>query len=369
MSIVTTITSLSPKLKLAYAAVAVAVIAAVIIGLQYLSQAASYAAFVEAESGSRTGTAKTVTDPDTAGGAYLQFGGPVSSPSPSPSTSPSPSPTPTPPATGPILWQDKFDAAPAGQLTKVTGDAVFAPTVAPTNTDTYAMGSIVNDGPDGKGKALRHRIPAGQLGPFIVSPKLAREATHATIQYSIRFDKNFDWRWGGKMGPGLVGVDTGVGIYKPTSGNGDRNIGWSARLMWHGRGDDGSRPFQGKLGPIPQGRDNDVVTYLYSRYPKDGFSGYGWHTSVGSMLRDTWQTVKLEVKMNTVGKQDGVFKVWIDGALGYSATNFDWRSKENIRIQAIMWDIHRGGGTTPPSWVSSRDTYVDIADVVVREVQ
>jgi hypothetical protein len=271
--------------------------------------------------------------------------------------------------TGIVIWQDKFDTAVTGQLTQATGDPLFAPTVAPTEDTDFINVSIIGEGPGGSGKALRHKIPANELGAFIQSPRLPQPTDHATIEYDVRFDSNFDWRWGGKVGAGFVGVTPGTGIYKPTSGNTDRDIGFSARLMWHGRGDDGTRPFQSKLGPIPAELDNDVVTYIYARYPADGFNGFGWHTSLGHFLRGTWHNVKIEVKMNTIGQQDGIFRVWIDGTLRYGATNFDWRSSPDVNIQAILWDIHRGGGLTPVSWISSRDTYIDMANVIVRDLQ
>ena len=277
-----------------------------------------------------------------------------------------PGPDPGTPPAGNVLWSDRFDSAPTGQLTKVTGDALFGPTAALTNGGTYAHGSIHID-PDG-GKLLRHTIPAGQLGAFIVSPQLIRPTDHAVLSYDVRFDENFDWRWGGKI-PGLVGVAPGHSIYEPTSGNADRSVGFSTRLMWHGRGDDGTRPFQGKLGPIRAGTDNDLVTYIYAHNPSAGFNGYGWHTSLGSALqRGQWHRITMEVKLNTVGAADGVFKVWVDDDLRFSATNWIYRDRSDVMIEAVLYDIHRGGGTTPPSWVSSRETHIDIRNMTVTEL-
>jgi hypothetical protein len=274
-----------------------------------------------------------------------------------------PDPDSEPPPAGNVLWQDKFDTAINGQLTKVTGDALFGPTAAATNGATYQYGSIHID-PDG-GKFLRQSIPAGELGAFIVSPVLSQPTDHAILSYDIRFDDNFDWRWGGKM-PGLVGVAPGHGIYEPTSGNANRDVGFSTRLMWHGRGDDGTRPFEGKLGPIPAGSDNDVVTYIYAKNPSAGFNGYGWHTNLGTELqRGQWHRITMEVQLNTVGASDGVYKVWIDDSLRYSATDWEYRSSADVQIEAVLYDIHRGGGTTPPSWVSTRDTHIDVRNMVV----
>ncbi|MGK2865216.1 MAG: hypothetical protein ACSLFA_01010 [Mycobacterium sp.] len=60
--------------------------------------------------------------------------------------------------------------------------------------------------------------------------------------------------------------------------------------MWHGRGDDGTRTFESKLGPIQAGADMDLATYIYARQPSAGFNGCGWHTSLGTAFgRGQWR--------------------------------------------------------------------------------
>ncbi|OYN76949.1 hypothetical protein CG716_20825 [Mycolicibacterium sphagni] len=278
-------------------------------------------------------------------------------------------PPPGTPSSSSTIWQDQFSKAADGQLNKATGDGIFAPTVAGTTPSTYALGSIVTENPSGTGKSLRITLPAGEASRtgFIVSPRLSRETDHAALDYDVRFDENFDWRWGGKL-PGLVGVAPGHGIYEPTSGNTDRNVGWSTRLMWHGRGDDGSRPFQQTLGPIPAGHDNDLVTYVYARSPSAGFGGYGWQASLGELPGGTWHHIRYIVQLNTVGQQDGVFQVWIDGAMRFGASDFDYRDSPDVHIQAVLWDIHRGGECCQPSWLSSRESSIDIANMSVTDL-
>lgn len=271
------------------------------------------------------------------------------------------SPTVAAQPSGGVIWADRFAAAPVGQLSKPSGDALFAPTAAPTDAGTYVHGSIQADP---GGNVLHHTIPAGQLGNFTVSPRLSRPVEHAILSYDIRFDDDFDWRWGGKM-PGLVGVTPGVEIYTPTSGRPNRDNGFSTRLMWHGRGNDGSRPFQNALGPIPPGQDNALVTYIYARQPSAGFDGFGWQANIGGGLQSgVWHNVRMEVKLNTVGQADGVFRVWLDGGQLFNAANWDYRNRSDVTIQAVLYDIHRGGDNSA-NWVSSRNTYIDVRNVVV----
>lgn len=268
------------------------------------------------------------------------------------------------PTEGIPLWRDAFDYAPDGQLSEEAGDGIFAPTAAGTGADTYASGRILAD-PQG-GKFLRQMLPSGELGKFIVTPKLKRPAEHAVISYEIRFDENFDFRWGGKI-PGLVGVAPGKSIYAPTSGNPDRSVGFSARLMWHGRGDDGTRPFQHALGPIPEEANNDIVTYIYATSPSSGFDHFGWQARLGGEFkRGEWHRIAMEVKLNSLGERNGLFRVWVDDHLLFSADDWEFRIHSDVKINAVLYDVHRGG-REDENWISKRDSYIDIRNMVVLE--
>ncbi|MGU3502471.1 polysaccharide lyase [Mycobacterium sp. C31M] len=276
---------------------------------------------------------------------------------------PGSAPVPAQPV-GAVVWQDRFDTGELGPLTTATGNRLFDPRAGDAQSN-YAHATLAAD-PAG-GNLLQHTLPAGQLGNFFVTPKLTRDVEHAVLQYDIRFDDNFDWRWGGKI-PGLVGVAPGVPIYAPTSGTRNRDVGFSTRLMWHGRGDNGSRPYQDALGPIPPDRDNMLVTYAYVRQPEQGFDGYGWQTNLGAgFTRGVWHTVRMEVKLNTAGMADGVYRVWIDNDLRFEATDWDYRNSAQVKIQAVLYDIHRGGNNSP-GWVSARDSSIEMRHVSVTEL-
>jgi hypothetical protein len=269
-----------------------------------------------------------------------------------------------PPPEG-ILWQDRFDTAAPGPLTTAGGNGLFDPRVGKTDA-VYAHAAITADA--GGEKFLRHTIPAGELGNFFAAPRLVRDVEHATLQYDIRFDEGFDWRWGGKI-PGLAGVAPGVEIYAPTSGERNRDVGFSTRLMWHGRADDGSRAYQDALGAIPPDQENMLVTYAYVRSPEDGFGGYGWQTNLDAGFRaGVWHNVRMEVKLNTIGRADGVYRVWIDDILRFSASDWDYRNRADVKIQAVLYDIHRGGNNSP-GWVSSRESSIDLRHITVTEAR
>lgn len=281
---------------------------------------------------------------------------------------------------GTVVWQDNIASAPTGPISQAAGDAIFGPTIAGTGSSTYEHGEIVDTG---DGKVLRHHLPAGELGALIVSPALPQPTLHAAVQYDIRWNSRpggqpFEWMWGAKSGPGLVGVAPGRGIYEPTSGNGDRSIGFSGRLMWHGRGYDGTRPYEGangsKLGPIAVGEEPEIVTYVYAISP-DGanFGYYGYHEVLPTKadafkpVEDTWYTIRLEVKLNTIGQADGWFIVTANGATLIDRRTWTWRSDPAVTIQAVLYDIHRGGGASD-GWISQNDNALDVRNVTVTDL-
>jgi hypothetical protein len=292
------------------------------------------------------------------GGNPLKLGGAISG-----TVTPPPPPPPPPPA-GTIIWQDRTDTAPTGQLTQASGTELWRPTFYSVPAEHMTRAAVVDD--VGGGKMVRHTLPPDILGNFTVSPIIGGTVTdYGSIEYSMRFDPNFDWRWGGKMGPALVGVVPGHGIYEPTSGQVDRNVGFSTRSMWGGSVD---------------GAGNSVGTtagwklYLYIRWPRDasdypGWQSYGWQPDIiGSTLeRNVWYKRRIVVKLNTIGKQDGLFEQWQNDVLVFRMTNVDYRMDANVHLQCVLYDIHRGGDLSG-FWTSPRSSYIDVKDITVRDL-
>lgn len=261
-----------------------------------------------------------------------------------------------------IIWQDRIDTAPNGQLTQASGQRLFDPTYYLVPAEHAPRGTVVDDAPNGK--LLRHNLPPRTLGNFTVSPIIGTPTEYGAIEYKIRFDSNFDWRWGGKMGPAFVGVVPGHGIYEPTSGNSNRDVGFSTRSMWGGEVD---------ANGVSIGTTGSVKLYLYLRWPRDaspypGWQSYGWQPDLNITLRrGVWYKIRTVVRLNTVGKHDGLFESWLDDVLMFRMTNVDYRMDPRVKIQCVLWDIHRGGDLNG-FWTSPRSSDIDIKDVTVWEL-
>ena len=65
--------------------------------------------------------------------------------------------------------------------------------------------------------------------------------------------------------------------------------------------------------------------------------------------KGNWTHIKQYVKMNTVGKKDGVLKVWVNGNLKVNFSKMIYRTKNSIGIDSFsVFPFFGGSGST---WV------------------
>ncbi len=138
-----------------------------------------------------------------------------------------------------------------------------------------------------------------------------------TLEYSVKFENNFQWTKGGKL-PGLAGgsIPSG-GEY---IGKGRMTNGFSARFMWHVE--------KGKPGLISYiyhpGRSGSYGQKVYGTGPFLSVSKPA--TSLNSrdgnamlkLSKNKWYKIRQTIKANTPGKHNGTMKVWINNQLAAS---------------------------------------------------
>jgi hypothetical protein len=105
------------------------------------------------------------------------------------------------------------------------------------------------------------------------------------LQYKIKFDKNFDFRLGGKL-PGVYGGSV-------AQGGEYTEDGFSSRIMWREKGE----------------------MHQYEYYPTKDPSGFGkayyWHNLQSKKLeklqfkKGKWHTVKMKIQLNTFTTKKG----------------------------------------------------------------
>ncbi|AOM42137.1 polysaccharide lyase [Xenorhabdus hominickii] len=137
------------------------------------------------------------------------------------------------------------------------------------------------------------------------------------LQYNVLFSKDFMWIKGGKL-PGLAGGDHPSGCVD----NGSFD-GFSSRLMWK--------------------KGGGVVGYLY--YPEKE-SRCGDNVKLNfSLKRGVWYTLTQYVKLNDIGKRDGIYIQYIDDKEVVRISDIKFRNKDDVFIDAIKWSSFFGGST------------------------
>ena len=183
------------------------------------------------------------------------------------------------------------------------------------------------------------------------------EVEEITLKYSVRFVGPFDWGGGGKI-LGVYGVRPGIPDSWPSGGHFGGDDGFSARVMWLT-----NRFYPGSVGT----RANRGLAYLYG---KDQTSQYGdnyfWDTatsSTASFVENAWHDVELYVKLNTVGNNNGIVRSTFDGVQVQEKTDWTARTRTDVKIKGMYWDIFFGGAT--PDWGPTIDENIQINDLLV----
>lgn len=179
-------------------------------------------------------------------------------------------------------------------------------------------------GPDGS-NALRVAyvgFPRGSERVVLRLP-LAREAREATLAFSVKFEKDFQWVRGGKL--------HGLGPAAPiTGGKAMRPAGWSARLMWAAEG--GAR------------------TYVYSQN-KPGTYGWGQRTQTFRFAKDHWYRLAYHVRVNDPpSAKNGFLRVLADGReiLRHEGLQYRAEGGPGTAIRLFLFSTFHGGST--PQW-------------------
>ncbi|KAJ6606190.1 hypothetical protein DFH09DRAFT_1386815 [Mycena vulgaris] len=252
-----------------------------------------------------------------------------------PTSPPPPSVTPTPAAppgakaawAAPAQMTDlaafNVSAFPAGQqnLRLVTG----IPAAASATASSPLLGSFTFIQPSASASAsaapssssptwtnastvLQLRFPAGSSNPagtpqggaeFYAAPLPLARADSVTMAYSVFFPADFEWVKAGKL-PGLFGGRTACS-------GGDAALDcFSTRLMWRQNG----------AGELYLYAAKDKQTAALCADPRSVCdAAYGFSIGRGAFRwrAGGWTEVVQTVQLNTPGRQDGGFALWVDG--------------------------------------------------------
>ncbi|ORY01865.1 hypothetical protein K493DRAFT_277676 [Basidiobolus meristosporus CBS 931.73] len=208
---------------------------------------------------------------------------------------------------------------------------------------------FVSDPLHGKEKVLRVFYPKGSRTPsspgkqgglgFYAKPLSLKD--EATLEYKVFFPRGFNFVKGGKL-PGIYG-----GSPDCPNGN-DKRKCFTTRFMFRTRGD-------GELyAYLPM---NQASGYCNIKPRSVCNPSYGDSLGRGSFRFTTgkWHTLRQSIRLNKVGRQDGVLRVWVDGKLVINYRKAVFRNQPNVKNIGLIFHTFFGGST--PDYRTPVDQY------------
>lgn len=176
-------------------------------------------------------------------------------------------------------------------------------------------------------------LPKGGAQFLTSAPTFSNDGVEeATLTYSVRFAKDFQFVKGGKL-PGLYGGHRISGKDYPTGDD-----GFSTRLHWR---EDG---------------DGEIKAYL----PVKGGSAPEFGSQAFRFQPGKWHHIRQKVVFNTPKKTNGSLQMWFDGKLVIHESKVLYRTGPQLRIEGLFFCTFFGGGTK--EWASRHDTFADFRD-------
>jgi hypothetical protein len=176
--------------------------------------------------------------------------------------------------------------------------------------------------------------PLGGIG-FYAAPTRVFPCTEAVLEYSLFFDKSFDACKGGKL-PGLFMSLPGASNFKGGSGGKKNDTTASCRLMWRQNLDAEAYVYR----PPTQAPQYALIpSAVYNQKYGDSL----WRGKL-KFMREKWNSVRIHVRLNTIGRQDGLVEVQInDAKVAYDS--MVWRTDPRVLLSCVLFDTFFGGNS------------------------
>lgn len=162
-------------------------------------------------------------------------------------------------------------------------------------------------------------------------------AASACLTYSAYLPADFDFGDGGML-PGLFGGTRFDGHER-----GEQKPGFAARVTWREKGV-GDANVQ-----VPKNADKHGTSIARDRY---------------QFVRGKWMTIEQEVVLNTPKQANGVYRLWVDGAMKVERTNLTWRDDDKTTIDGVVGSV--GFGTFDRPAGAPRESHVRISPFELR---
>lgn len=206
----------------------------------------------------------------------------------------------------------------------------------------------------------RHGMQSGS-GFFSQSQRMF-PCDEATVSYEVFFPDSFTWVKGGKVG---FGFGLGDGDEYASGADWENRCG-SVRTMWR----EGGQAI-GYLYLPKEGLSRDGVIRAQSKAFQASCEGslgkpagidVFFKNRAGLSFTKGWNSVSVHVKLNAPGKNDGVYRLTVNGVTR-ELTDVKYRNNGSIHINGVIFSTFFGGSSgewacTTPQRISFRRVQV-----------
>ena len=196
-------------------------------------------------------------------------------------------------------------------------------------------------------------IAGSKSGAAFKASPAGLPAMGATLGYSVFWPAGTNLTKGGKL-PGLLFAGS-KDAASATGGNWYPNAG-SARIMFQGNSSYIAYTYMAiKGGATPAFNAQNAAYKAAGDSP--GSTGHGlWGKKAGSPFKlnlNAWNDVTLQIRMNTIGKSDGLLSMTVNNVTR-TLTDVKWREDASVLVQSIDFVSFYGGSSS--DWACSVGT-------------
>eukprot|EP01134_Creolimax_fragrantissima_P005703 CFRG5703T1 len=165
-----------------------------------------------------------------------------------------------------------------------------------------------------------------------------KNSDRGSLEYQVYFPSGFDFQQGGKL-PGLHGGNLRCSGLRAANGVDC----FSTRMMW--RADGAGEAYM--YVPIEDQAEEFCRSCVNIKERTCSSDHETCSLQRGSFYFKTgrWTSIRQYVQLNTPGKRNGIFRLYVDGALTIEKTQVFYRSTNSLTVDGLVFSTFFGGGS------------------------
>ncbi len=191
-------------------------------------------------------------------------------------------------------------------------------------------------------------IDAGEhkgLGRKFYFAEHGGEPDEAEMEFEIWMDSDFQ----------KEGVDNECSKFPGFEGIYDRNAGWGGKTVTT------QNSWSVRIGHLGENSAGEIPLALYVYHPYMPHKYGTTEILKYSISREETHKFKLYIRLNDIGKENGIMILYVDNKEIYNSNKWLFRLKPEVHIKSVWLDAYIGGWTP-----SKADTYVLLDNLKIK---